>query len=390
MNLEKYNSRQHFLDWLRVLAFAYLVFYHTGMMFVEWSFHIESGHDSKFLRSIMLLTATWRLDLLFLVSGVAVSAMMTKMSLGKFCWQRVVKLFIPLLFAIIFIIAPQPYFEALQKGLIEPGFWQFWTEQYFEFTWLKGMITPWPTYTHMWYVLYLFCFTIILIPLFYFINSEKGIKVLQNFEEWLIKDLRLLWTPYIIYLSVFLYFGHNDVSHNIFDDWYALCIFAYILVMGVIFVRMPKVWSRFESIRYWSLSIALFSYIIVLIKYHFDTPLNIVNWDLMEVFLKWAWIATIIGFAKRYLNFTNSTLRYFGSLVYPLYILHQTVTIVIGYYIIDWGFNALMEFLIISLGTFAICLLLIEGIIKKSNLLRLFFGLKSKKNELTYFLKTSS
>jgi len=65
MNLEKYNKRQYFLDWLRVLAFAYLIFYHTGMMFVEWPFHIESGHDSQFLKSVMLLTATWRLDLLF-------------------------------------------------------------------------------------------------------------------------------------------------------------------------------------------------------------------------------------------------------------------------------------------------------------------------------------
>lgn len=390
MKLEMYNERKHFLDWLRVLAFAYLVFYHTGMMFVEWPFHIESGHDSQFLKSIMLLTSTWRLDLLFLVSGVAVSVMLAKMPIGQFCWQRVVKLFIPLLFASIVVIAPQPYFEALQKGLIEPGYWQFWSEQYFHFTWLEDMITPWPTYTHMWYVLYLFCFTLILIPLYFFINSELGIKLLDSLEAWLVKGLRLLWAPYIIYLGVFLYFGHNDVSHNIFDDWYALFIFAYILIIGVLFVRMPKVWIKFETMRSCSFSLALTLYVIALIKYYLETPLDIINWDLLEVLLKWSWIATMVGFAKRYLNFTNNTLRYFGSIVYPLYILHQTVTIVIGYYIIDWGFNALMEYLIISFGTFVICLILIEGIIKKSNVLRFFFGLKSKKNELAYFIKASS
>ncbi|MDG1021915.1 MAG: acyltransferase [Emcibacteraceae bacterium] len=390
MNLEKYNKRQYFLDWLRVLAFAYLIFYHTGMMFVEWPFHIESGHDSQFLKSVMLLTATWRLDLLFLVSGVAVSVMMTNMSLGKFCWQRVVKLFIPPLFAIIVVVAPQPYFEALQNGLIEPGYWQFWTEQYFHFTWLEGMITPWPTYTHMWYVLYLFCFTLILIPLFYFINSESGIRILHELEDWLTKGLRLLWAPYIIYLSEYFYLGHNEVSHNIFDDWHALFIFAYILIIGVLFVRMPKVWVRFENIRFWSLSLALILHAIALIKYNLETPLDFINWDLLEVLLKWSWIAAIIGFAKRYLNFTNNTLRYFGSIVYPLYILHQTVMIVIGYYIIDWGFSALIEYIMIALGTFAISLILIEGIIKQSNILRIFFGLKSKKNEHAYFQKASS
>jgi glucan biosynthesis protein C len=55
------GGRQYFLDWVRVLAFALLIFYHTGMMFVSWGFHIESGHDSLFLKSIMMLTSNWRL-----------------------------------------------------------------------------------------------------------------------------------------------------------------------------------------------------------------------------------------------------------------------------------------------------------------------------------------
>ena len=50
----KYGNRQHFLDWLRVLAFAYLVLFHTGMMFVDWPFHIESGYNSDFLKTIMM------------------------------------------------------------------------------------------------------------------------------------------------------------------------------------------------------------------------------------------------------------------------------------------------------------------------------------------------
>lgn len=376
--LKKYNQRQHFLDWLRVLAFTYLVFYHTGMMFVEWSFHIESGHDSKFLKSIMLLTSTWRLDLLFLVSGVAISVMMTKLSMGKFLWQRVVKLFIPLLFACIVVIAPQPYFEALQKGLIEPGFWQFWTEQYFHFTWLEGMITPWPTYTHMWYVLYLFTYTLFLIPLIFFINSDLGIKILGLFENWLTKGLRLIWAPYIIYLGAFFYTGHNNVTHNIFDDGFGLFIFAYTLVLGVLFVRMPKVWQTFENIRYWSLILALFSYGVVLIKYNWDTPLDIIQWDFMEMILKWSWIATLIGFCKHHLNFSNNALKYCSSIVYPFYILHQTVTIVIGYYIIDWGMGGIVEYFTICFGTFLISFILIEGLIKKTNISRILFGLKAK------------
>ncbi|HRW31161.1 MAG TPA: hypothetical protein P5227_14255, partial [Emcibacteraceae bacterium] len=60
---------------------------------------------------------------------------------------------------------------------------------------------------------------------------------------------------------------------------------------------------------------------------------------------------------------------------------HQTVLIIIGYYIIDWGMNGIFEYLSIAFGTFIICLLLIEFVIKKSNILRLLFGVKLIKKE---------
>lgn len=389
-NLQQYSQRQHFLDWLRVLAFAYLVLFHTGMMFVDWEFHIESGHNSEFLKSIMMLTTTWRLDLLFLVSGVAISVMMTKMTIKAFLWQRVIKLFIPFLFACAVILPAQPYFEAVQKGLIEPGFWEFWTENYFHFTWLEGMMTPWPTYNHMWYVLYLFLYTLLLVPLFAFINSDRGVSLLASLENWLVKGTRALWAPFVIYLSVFFYTGHNDISHAVWDDWFGHFVYAYILILGVLFVRMPKVWQAFENIRYISLLLALASYGVIMIRYNWNTPLDVIQWDLLEMLMKWSWVATLIGFARHHLNFTNEFIRYGNSIVYPFFILHQTVIIIIGYYIIDWGMSGVLEFVAIAIGTFIICLALIELVIKRSNILRLLFGLKTINKELELIYNSSS
>ena len=386
-----FGGRQYFLDWLRVLAFAYLVFFHTGMMFVEWPFHIESGHDSEFLKSIMISTTTWRLDLLFLVSGVAISFMMTKMTIGSFLKQRIVKLFIPCTFAIAVIVAPQSYYEALFKGFIEPGYWEFWTTQYFSLTWLDGMLAPFPTYNHMWYVLYLFIYTVILVPLFLFINSDVGKKALNSLEKWITKGARILWAPYVLYLSVFFYTGHNDVTHAVNDDWFGHFIYAYILILGVIFVRMPKTWQAFENVRFISLALALSSYAIILTKFYVaDSVFNFISWDLLEMIIKWSWVATLIGFARRHLNFGNSFLDYCNGIVYPFFILHQTVTIIIGYYIIDWGMNGMFEFMATLIGTYVISLFLIETLIKKSNVLRLLFGLKFIKKEPELVFNSSS
>lgn len=376
-NLNPPSNRQYFLDWLRVIAFAYLVFYHTGMMFVEWSFHIESGHDSAFLKPIMMLTSNWRLDLLFLVSGVAIGFMTTKITVRAFLKQRFIKLFIPLLFAIIIVIAPQAYYEGLQKNIIEPGFWQFWTNQYFSFSWLPGMNAPFPTYNHMWYVFYLFFYTLFLIPIIVFMNSDKGVLILKTLESWITKGSRIFWAPYVFYLSVFFYMGHNDVTHNFFNDPFGHFIFMFILILGMAFIRMPKIWHAFEDNRFISLSFALIFYAILLGKYYAKGSfLPLLNWDLIEILIKWSWIATLIGFAKHYLNFTNQVLQYCNSLVYPFFILHQTIIIIIGYYIIDWGMNGVFEFIAIIIGTFAISIALIELIIKKTNILRILFGMK--------------
>jgi len=386
--LNKYSennlgSRLYFLDWVRILAFAFLVFYHTAMMFVNWGFHIESGHNSIFLKSIMILSSKWRLDILFLVSGVAISYMITKMSLKSFTWQRVIKLYLPFLFAVAVVVAPQSYYEAIQKGIFEGSFWQFWTSLYFTFTWDERMNAPFPTYNHMWYVFYLFHYTIVLLPLFSFINSDKGKVSLAKIESWLVKGTRIIWLPLAVYSAIFLSFNDHDVNHTFYSDWYGHAIFIFAIIMGLVFVRMPKIWQSFEDNRFISLTIGLVSYGVLLTLFLSPDELLPIDrtlaWDLSSILVKWSWIALIIGFARKYLNHTNKTLKYCNSLVYPFFILHQTVIIVFGYYVIDWGVSGTLEFLIIVFGTFVICGLLYELLIKRVNVLRLLFGMSWKK-----------
>ncbi|TWX64331.1 acyltransferase [Colwellia demingiae] len=373
------GERKYFLDWVRILAFAFLILYHTALMFVDWGFHIESGHNSTFLKSIMILSSKWRLDILFIVSGVAISYMITKMPLKSFAWQRIVKLYLPLIFAIAVVVAPQSYYEAIQKGIFEGGFWKFWTSYYFTFSWDERMLAPFPTYNHMWYVLYLFHYTMVLLPLFSFINSDKGKLILAKIECWITKGSRIIWLPLAIYLAIFLAIDNHDVNHTFYNDWYGHAIFIFAVIMGVAFARMPKVWQSFEKNRYFSLTLGLISYAVLLAIFLSPDEMlpmdRTVVWDYTSLLVKWSWIALIIGFARKHLNYTNSTLKYCNVMVYPFFILHQTVIIVLGYYVIDWSMSGTLEFLVIVTGTFVICSLLYELLIKRVNTLRVLFGL---------------
>ena len=82
-------GRRYEMDWLRVLVFGLLIFYHIGMYYVsDWGWHIKSQHQSEWLQNIMLWSCQWRMSLLFLISGSAVAFLLRKMSLSKFYWSR--------------------------------------------------------------------------------------------------------------------------------------------------------------------------------------------------------------------------------------------------------------------------------------------------------------
>ncbi len=39
---DRTGERRYDLDWLRVIAFSLLILFHTGMMFVSWSWHVKN------------------------------------------------------------------------------------------------------------------------------------------------------------------------------------------------------------------------------------------------------------------------------------------------------------------------------------------------------------
>ncbi len=57
------GERRYDLDWVRIGAFMLLIFYHVGMYYVSWDWHVKSVHASHTIEPLMLLTNPWRLSL---------------------------------------------------------------------------------------------------------------------------------------------------------------------------------------------------------------------------------------------------------------------------------------------------------------------------------------
>ena len=158
------STRFYALDALRVIAFGVLILYHIGMYYVlEWGWHIKSEQPLAWLQDVMILTNQWRMSLLFLISSMVLTVLLTRVEpkpllflkrAGELITQRTQRLMIPLLFGMFVIVAPQVYIEWTVNGVIDTTFTQFYLEYINPNTqWLAerhsdiGLLT----WNHLWF-----------------------------------------------------------------------------------------------------------------------------------------------------------------------------------------------------------------------------------------------
>jgi glucan biosynthesis protein C len=75
----------------------------------------------------------------------------------------------------------------------------------------------------------------------------------------------------------------------------------------------------------------------------------------------------------------NKALAYGGEMVLPFYILHQTIILLVGWYVIPLNLSILLKYLIISPISFLLIMALYELLIKRVNAIRFLFGMRPKK-----------
>src|ERR1700712_3041043 len=94
------SERKYYIDWIRILAFFMLIFFHCAMPFITFDWEVKNAETSVPLTRLLYWLHQWRLPLLFFISGVGISFSLNRRSVMAFAGERFVRLFIPLLFAI--------------------------------------------------------------------------------------------------------------------------------------------------------------------------------------------------------------------------------------------------------------------------------------------------
>jgi surface polysaccharide O-acyltransferase-like enzyme len=80
----------------------------------------------------------------------------------------------------------------------------------------------------------------------------------------------------------------------------------------------------------------------------------------------------------RHLSFSTPFLKYTNEAVLPFYILHQTVVLSLSYFVVQWAIPDGLKFMTILVGSLAASVGLYECLVRRSNLMRVLFGMRPK------------
>jgi hypothetical protein len=376
------SARRYDIDALRVFAFSLLILYHVGMFYAfDRGWHIKSAYQSDWLNIPMDFTSQWRMSLLFVISGLAVSFVWGKYSAGRFAARRIWRLLLPLLFGMVFVVAPQPYIEAVSKGIIAPGFLNF-MGQYLTFqdfpgdAWAGEEIITW-TWNHLWYLPYLLFYSLVLIPVAKFLDGP-GAGLRRGFQK-----LRGPWLvivpiiPLMIYGN-FVYPKFPYISHALIDDWYAHSMYFSFFLFGFLIGRSDGLWKELARIRKLTLAAAIAMNVLLATQDIWagdDADGLLGQATIANIYLnRWLWIITILGWGHHWLNRPMRWLPYATQAVYPWYILHQTLTVVLGYNLAKLALGPVVEPILVLGLTLIGCWAGYEYVIRRIPVLHPLFG----------------
>ncbi|HEX7862177.1 MAG TPA: acyltransferase family protein [Verrucomicrobiae bacterium] len=373
------TQRRHDLDWLRVIAIFLLLFYHCGMAFVaEWGWHIKNAETSNIFQEWMFFMSRWRMALLFLISGAGTWFVLKRATAGEYIGRRFLRLFIPLVFGMFVVVPPQIYMERLVQGVNYGSYLDFYPSVF--------SFRPYPegnfSWHHLWFIAYLFLFSTLALPIFLFLRSDRGRALLNRIAENVNAPLL-----YCFGLPLALIFAGLIMKfpgpQNLINDWAMFLVYFTYFVYGFVFTMSAKFSEVLEQKRGLSLRLACLCYLVI----------TYLRWNDVEpargysapyllylgllAFNTWFWVLTILGYGKRYLNRKNALLTYANEAIYPFYILHQTVIVVLVYYVVKTTDTILLKFLFLSAASFIVTVATYHFLVRPFTITRFLFGMKT-------------
>ncbi len=330
--------RKHYIDNLRNLTILLLFPVHTFMIWNNFGsrFYIWQG-ESKILSTLIVLVNPWFMPILFVLAGMSARYALQKRTTKEFIMQRIRKLLIPFVSGLILLVPFQTLYARKYFDNYEGSLWDNW--KYFfahltDFSGYDGAFTP----GHLWFILFLFLISMIALVVFRYVPYEK---LAVSVEKIPAVGLLLLFVP--VWLMYYLgNFGGYSIGKNL-----TLYLLGYYVLSNDLMIEKLE-----RNIR-WLVSLCVIGTIVSAGMYYKFSYYG----DCWVNFIGWISILVLLVAGKNLLNKETGFTRYFNKASYLIYILHQSILVILAYYIVRMSDIMFVQVFGICVGSFVLTVL---------------------------------
>jgi glucan biosynthesis protein C len=350
-------GRRADLDWLRVVLFGGLIFYHEGLLY-------EPGRHA--VSVLLLATHPWRMSLLFLISGAATRFMAGRHSAAGLSAERSLRLLPPLAFAILLLIPVQLYFSMVDLGGYTGGYLDF-LKSYFAAPHKAVVPGQQPIYGHLWFVFYLWAYTLVLAAALALRPGwvRAGERALGR-----LGGMGLLLGPYVaLCLLRTIAYPKFGMTLSFVDDWYNHTVSSALFLLGFLAAQCEPFWEQMRRLRWAALIMAVAGFgLYSAVGLHFGAPSEVVeigrpSLGLFYEMERWGAIVAVLGFGYRYLALgaAPAAPRYLNAAIFTYYIVHEPAMMAAWHWLKPLKLNPALEASLVAVATLVACALAYEA-----------------------------
>jgi peptidoglycan/LPS O-acetylase OafA/YrhL len=365
-------ERQYFIDWLRILLILSVFLFHIGMFFNSWDWHVKNPTEYEgILKYTMIFLGKWRMPLLFLISGAGTYYALGKRTPAKYLGERVKRLVIPLIAGIFILVPVQVYLEKADQYSSLLNYYPHMFEGIYpvgNFSW-----------HHLWFIVYLFVISLFITPFLKLFRSNGYLRFSIWLERFAGRPLSLNIVVAILIISQLLlrpYFP--DDTHALVNDWAAMAYYIIFFLAGFMLLSNKNIIESIRSQKNLYLVEAAIATAVMFSSPHLfaDESTADLVWGISAVFLAWSCGLAAIGYAKQYLNRDSLFRKVANEAIYPFYLLHQPVILILGFFLIRMEMPDFYRFIILTISSFGITCVLYWFLVRPFNVTRVIFGMK--------------
>lgn len=350
---------------------------HTSLIFSPSSnWAITDLYRDSFFEVLYAFIHTFRIPCFFLISGFFSLYIIKKYGLSKFLKTRLRRIAIPLISTALLINPFDQYIRFIFKHDFNPNLLSFYKYN------MPSILFKGEWDLHLWFLNYLILYFIIgvlIIKLYRKFKSSFNENYIKRFSIELIPISIIilvfpLWYLFTLTLvKIFPTFFYSEIL-GIFDlD--KLLYYMPFFFFGMVLFAKPKLLKRFSEFNLWQIILILVGSLI-----YFTSPiltngmLNRIISSYSHYLNVWVLSSLCFSFFHIFFNKHSKIFQYLSDASYTIYLFHQIIVVLLGFYFVDQSLNIYLKFSIIVLSTFIITVIIHNNIILKLPLLRFLFN----------------